>query len=127
MYFTLIKANNICTSLIIYISFVNISYEGINIILHCRKSILYHGGDVWVKKASKDGFDVPQGYYDGAEVSELMGLFVLSKIKKSVHTDNHGLYRDDGLIVPGNRKANDNISKLLFKFSTASNSALQLK
>lgn len=50
---------------------------------------------------------------------ELMfrSLFILNKINKIVYIDNHGLYRDDGLIImPGNRKANNKIRKMLFKF-----------
>lgn len=97
-------------------SFVYILPEDINIILHWRKSILYHNGDVWVKKASKDGFDIPQGSYVVTEVSKLMGLFGLSKIHKIIHNDNNELYRDDGLmIVTSKKKANDKISQLLFK------------
>lgn len=93
----------------------DIPLEHIDIILHCCKSILYHNGNVWLK-TSKDGFGVLQGSFDGAEVSELMGLFILNKIIKIVHIDNHDLYRADGLIiVPDNRKANDKIRKMLFK------------
>lgn len=45
-----------------------------------------------------------------------MGLFILNKVNKIVHVENHGFYRDDGLIiVHGNRKANDNIRKMHFK------------
>lgn len=33
-------------------------------------------GDIWVKKASKGGFDVPQESYDDAEISELIGISV---------------------------------------------------
>lgn len=55
---------------------VNIQPEAINIILHCKNSILYLDGDIWVKKASKEGFDVPQECYEDAEISELIGLSV---------------------------------------------------
>lgn len=93
--------------------FVDIPLEHINIILHCHKPTLYHDGDVWVKKASKDGFDAPQGTYDGAEVSELMRPFTLNKINKIFHIDN---YRDNGLmVVPDNKNANDKIRKILLK------------
>lgn len=46
---------------------VDIPLEYIDIILHWRKSILYHNGDTWVKKTSKDGFVVSHGSFDGAE------------------------------------------------------------
>lgn len=40
-----------------------------------------------------------QGSFDGAEVFELIGLYLLSKINKIVHINDHGLYRNDGLRV----------------------------
>ena len=41
-------------------------------------------------------FDVTMGSYDGAESCELVGAFLLHKIKEK-HGNNFGLYRDDGL------------------------------
>ena len=43
-------------------------------------------------------FDVTMGAYDGAELCELIGLFLLSKIKK-IKDLECGLYRDDVLSV----------------------------
>ena len=37
------------------------------------------------------------GAYDGAELSELIGLFLLHKIEKLINQKQVGLYRDDGL------------------------------
>ena len=39
------------------------------------------------------------GSYDGAEVCELVGLFILNELKKEVKKEDIGLYRDDGLLV----------------------------
>ena len=39
------------------------------------------------------------GSYDGAEVCELVGLYLLSKLAPLIGTKNVGLYRDDGLAV----------------------------
>ena len=39
------------------------------------------------------------GSFDGAEVCELVGLYLLNKIKPLVGTSNIGLYRDDGLAI----------------------------
>ena len=66
----------------------------------CRKSILFGpGGEPWTKSTSN--FDVTMGSLDGAEVSELIGLFMLSKVKNipGLNQSNTGLYRDDGLIL----------------------------
>jgi hypothetical protein len=37
------------------------------------------------------------GSYDGAEICELVGLFILDKFRAEFKNDNIGLYRDDGL------------------------------
>ena len=36
--------------------------------------------------------------YDGAEVCELVGTFILSKLGNIIGKKNTGLYRDDGLV-----------------------------
>ena len=79
-------------------SHVFISKEDMDIILHSRRSFLFHGKDVWVKKAQPD-FDVPMGSFDGAEICELVGLYLLKKVSDSglFHDGNFGLYRDDGI------------------------------
>ena len=44
-----------------------------------------------------DLFDVSMGAYDGAEVCELIGIFLLNLLGPQYDTKNIGLYRDDGL------------------------------
>ena len=44
-------------------------------------------------------FDVTMGLYDGAELCELVGLFVLNKLSNIFEKNLVGLYRDDGLAV----------------------------
>ena len=39
------------------------------------------------------------GSYDGAEICELVGLFILNHLGKSFGKENIGLYRDDGLAI----------------------------
>ena len=41
----------------------------------CRKSVLFNDGKVWIKK-DKD-FDVTMGVQDGAEIAELVGIYLL--------------------------------------------------
>ena len=45
--------------------------------MHARKSLLFNEEGTWMKK---DGlFDVTMGAYDGAEVRELVGTFLLDR------------------------------------------------
>jgi hypothetical protein len=39
------------------------------------------------------------GSFDGAEVCELVGLFILNNLCDKYGKDNIGLYRDDGLVI----------------------------
>ena len=43
--------------------------------------------------------------YDGAEVCELVGTFILSKLGNIIGKKNAGLYRDDGLVYLRNMNA----------------------
>ena len=47
-------------------------------------------------------FDVTMGSFDGAEVCELIGLFLLDDLGDKYGKNNVGLYRDDGLVLPRN-------------------------
>ena len=69
----------------------------INIIDHARKSLLFHNGKAWVEKEGDPLRNVTIGSYNGAEVCELFGLYLLSKLASLIGTKNIGLYRDNGL------------------------------
>ena len=98
--------------------YVGINDENIAIIKHCRKTVLFHDNELWVKKGSNGNFDVSQGSYDGAEICELVGILLLHKLNKIIDPGYHGLYRDDGLIMVqnGTGKKCDTIRKKLIKF-----------
>ena len=79
-----------------------VTKENIDIIFHSRKSFLFtqppetgQRATPWTKKSGL--FDVTMGANDGAEVCELVGLYILSLIKDRFPELNLGLYRDDGL------------------------------
>ena len=62
-------------------------------------------------------FDVAMGSYDGAEICELVGLFILHRLNAAYSNGNIGLYRDDGLAVfkSTNARALDKNKKRFFK------------
>ena len=70
-----------------------------DIIMHCRKSLLFDNETAWTKKNHSNMFDVTMGNFDGAEVCELIGLFLLNNLSEKYGKDNVGLYRDDGLVL----------------------------
>ena len=74
----------------------------IEIIKHSRTSLLFDNNDTWIKKGSNPMFDVTMGCYDGGEVCEPVGLYLLSKWSKLLKDRSLGLYRDDGFAVVSN-------------------------
>ena len=80
---------------------IDIPSREIEIIQHARKSLLFQDGDVWIKK-NGSLFDVTMGSYDGAEVCDLIGIYLLSEMKSKFPAIDLGLYRDDGLGVHAN-------------------------
>lgn len=78
--------------------FTSISRQDQDTILHARKSLLFGLEREWVKKGS-GLFDVTMGWYDGAEVCELVGALALTKLVEEYNGGDIGLYRDDGLAV----------------------------
>ena len=52
---------------------------------------------VWVEKEGDEDFDITMGYYDCAEICELVGIYMQNKLCKLINKKDLGLYRDDGL------------------------------
>ena len=76
--------------------FIEISDSDREIIFQARKTFLFDNKTPWNKKNNSE-FDVGMGSFDGAEVCDLIGLFMLSQLK---HLKvNLGKYRDDALGV----------------------------
>ena len=65
--------------------------------MQSRKTLLFSDGEPWVKKDDEDDFGVPLGCYDGAEVCELVGTYLLNQLKVVIAKENMGLYREDSL------------------------------
>ena len=68
-----------------------------SMIMITRETLLFSDGEAWVKKNEEDAFDVPLGLYDGAEMCELVGTYLLNQLKVAIGKENMGLSRDDSL------------------------------
>ena len=96
---------------------VTIKAKNSETIFHARKTYLYNEGETWFKKQSNH-FDVTMGPYEGAEVCELIGIFMLSLAGNKYNPNNIGLYRYDGLAVfkntrgPQSEKIKKNFEKV---------------
>ena len=94
-------------------NYIPISKEDIRVIKHCRKSLLFYGNEAWKKKDADTTFDVTMGSYDGAELCELIGIYIQSLLTNILSKDNMGLYRDDGLFILRkiNKQQTDSVRK----------------
>ena len=96
-----------------------VSEEEAQIIKHARKALLFSQQEneqkQWTKKNGL--FDVTMGAPDGAEICELVGLYMLDILKREFKELEFGLYRDDGLAIhrriPGPRL--DKMRKYIIK------------
>ena len=74
-------------SIIFAKKYIDITDRDIDIIMHSRKSLLFDSNFAWVKK-NNSSFDVTMGSYDGAEVCELVGLFILNRLSNEYGKEN---------------------------------------
>ena len=75
----------------------DITDKDISIITQSRGTLLFNSKEPWLKKSGNEELDVSLGCFDGAEVCELVGVFILHLLKTVMRKENVGLYRDDGL------------------------------
>ena len=59
---------------------------------HARISLLFSNEKPWIKR-ERNLFDVTMRAYDGAEVCELVGIFMLNRISEKYNKNDAGLYR----------------------------------
>ena len=97
---------------------VEITDEEKRIIYHYRKSLLFDKNEPWKKKDSDSCFDVTMGSYDGAELCEFIGIYLLSQLCTIISKNGCGLYRDDGLMIQEyiNGQQIDQLRKKLKKY-----------
>ena len=82
--------------------------------------LLFNKNEVWVKKDNPD-FDVIISSFDGVEVCDLVGLYLLDILRKGFGDNKIGLYRDDrlsrfqNLSGPESEKIKKNLCKIFKK------------
>ena len=92
-----------------------ITEEQETIIHHARKSLLFHDGTPWVKKNNDSMFDVTMGSFDGAEICDLVGLYLLHHLAEKFGTKFVGL----AIIQGKSARIADNVRKKLHEIFKA--------
>ena len=62
--------------------YTSITQQQFDIILHARQISLLYKDKPWEKTIDEASFDISMGSYDGAEIWELVGLYILSFLGK---------------------------------------------
>ena len=115
--------------------FLDISSDEDETIMHCRKSLLFNNPGIWIKKGGNKDFDVTMGSFDGAEVCEMVGLYILYILSTKYGRNHNGIYMIDGLACFENvsgpkadqiRKGFINISRKEFPLSIVCETNLKI-
>ena len=77
---------------------IDIPDRDLEIIYNCRRGILCYEGENWIRKDTEENFDVPMGGKDSAQISDIIGLYILDCLGRVVTREHVGIYRDDGLM-----------------------------
>ena len=78
---------------------IQIADDDLQLIKHCKKSLLFNNGEAWKEKLSDSPFDVITGSYDGAEICGFVRIYILFHLTTFIGKNDVGPYRDDGLII----------------------------
>ena len=62
--------------------------------MQSRKTLLFNNNEPWIKKSGIENLDVLMGCYDGTEVCELVGAYILNKLKNVINKENICLNHD---------------------------------
>ena len=73
--------------------------EDIRIFDHCLKYLLFDVNKPWKKRETERCFDVTIGSCDGAEIRELVGIYILTLLAKIVKKSDCEFYKDDSLLI----------------------------
>ena len=97
--------------------YIVIPLDKVEIIKHCRRTLLFYEDSIWIKKGESGNFDTQIGAYDGAEICELVECVLLYNINKIVDPGSPGLYHNDGLVIidKSTPRKCDNIRKRLHR------------
>ena len=76
-----------------------ISEDDIKIIKHTCNLVLTYNGKLWIKKDQESTFNVLMGSYFGAELCDLIGLYILDNLINEYETVQIRIYRDVGLVI----------------------------
>ena len=76
--------------------------------MQSRQTLLFYDKQPWVKKTGTENFDVPMGCYDGAEVCELVGCYILNQLSTVMRKELVGWYYEKNVRTRNRAKTKTN-------------------
>ena len=87
-----------------------------SIVMQPRNTLLFNKNHPWVKKSGNEEFDVPIVFFDGPELCEIIGVYILTKVfyrKIMQDTRDYGLGATKELPGPKMERKQKQIFKML--------------
>ena len=75
------------------------SNDNNRLIKHYQKSLLFSNNEAWKKKQTESCFDATIGSFEGVEVCEPVGIYILYFLAKLINKNDCGLCRDEELLI----------------------------
>ena len=90
----------------------------IDTIITARRTVIHYDNNLWNRNNRYNEFDITMGANDSAQISDLVGLYLLHKIGEGFPELGGGLYRDDALFtVTGHSNVKiERVTKKIRKF-----------
>lgn len=99
-------------------NYIKISDDDEYIIRHSCKTLLFdNDNQTWEKTNNINLFDIPMGSFMGAEICDLIGLYILDQLTNVFPRGQYGIYRDDALSIVNTKSpsALERLSKTLHR------------
>ena len=74
----------------------------IDVVLNARRTVMDFENKYWVRKDRIAEFDITMGATDSAQVTDLVGLYLLHELELEFPELEGGVYRDDALFLVKN-------------------------
>ena len=66
--------------------------------MHSSKSLLFNDTSVFIKREGDPDFKVTMGSFDGTEICEIVGVYILNVLREKYGKERVGLCRDNSLV-----------------------------
>ncbi|GAB1604561.1 hypothetical protein Ahia01_000737600 [Argonauta hians] len=127
-YYASITPELLNKALLLAKKYTNLNDTDIDTILHARKTLITFGDKLWTKSNNANLFDITMGSDDSAQVTDIVGIYILHEIQNRFPQLEGGAYRDDFLLVTNSTNRNyDRVKKELHHIFNTMNLKIEIQ